>query len=338
MPESLGPGIPIPRARSGARRPPDGEGFDGRAPAGYAALVTSSPPRRAPSRPFASALTTAAGLALATVLAATTGLVIACDKAPRALCGPEAPCPTASAVACAAGPEGRLYGRTTVVDGTCAATDDAACRASTVSCPLWGQCSAPTSAASGPCPGAADPEHERDHLASATPACGAGHTCVATKDADCRAATVCRTEGRCVARGGACVAADPADCKAATLCRDLGWCALAGDRCTAVAPADCRQSEACDDWGECGVAAGGIGCIACDRSEDCRVEGRCERVLSTDSCQATRPEHCRAAAVCRTEGRCLAAQGVCVKGGSAGGDRAGSGAGAGPRPRPAGDD
>ncbi|MFO0746788.1 MAG: hypothetical protein U1F43_14115 [Myxococcota bacterium] len=236
----------------------------------------------------------------------------ACDGGRRPLCGPDETCPGASVEACAHGPEARLYGRSTFAFGTCAATDDAACRASAVTCPIWGQCSAPAiNASAGACP-EAEPEHERDHLASLDVGCGAGHTCVASKDADCRRALVCRTQGLCSARNGVCVASSAADCAASDLCADLGWCSLVGSRCTAARSADCEKSKGCDHWGECGVAPGG-GCTSCERSQDCSVEGRCERVLTSDRCRATRPEHCRAASVCKNGGRCRPAQGECVQ-------------------------
>ncbi|MCC6623418.1 MAG: hypothetical protein IT385_19315 [Deltaproteobacteria bacterium] len=256
--------------------------------------------------------------------ALVTGLLVvvaaaslACDPRHGAPCPPDRACATASAELCAGGPEAALYGRSAFVDGTCAARDDGACARASLTCRLWGQCSAPTTSVSGACPGG-DGERDRDFLASRHLACGAGRTCVAARDEDCRRALACSHEGRCVARAGVCVAASDADCRASAFCADVGWCSLVGrpgeaGRCTAASAEDCRASRACDDWGQCGLAPGGAGCTECERSFDCTQEGLCARVLSGDRCLATEARHCQRAAACRTEGRCRPSQGRCVK-------------------------
>jgi hypothetical protein len=240
-------------------------------------------------------------------------LFMACAEPPSApFCEPGVPCPAASPDHCAAGLEAKLHGRSAFADGTCVAKDDAACEASTVTCALFGQCSAPSSAAPASTPDACPKNADRDHLASRDPRC-TRNTCIA-RDDDCKDARVCREEGRCLARDGVCVATE-ATCKTASLCRTLGWCTLSDPtgsaRCRPTA-SDCLRSKRCQDFGDCGLR--GERCAPCERSDGCRLEGLCALVDSpSPACRATDPGHCRASEACKREGRCRQHQGRCER-------------------------
>jgi len=242
-----------------------------------------------------------------------------CDLSrPRAsaeLCQPDRPCPGITAELCAAGREATLYGRGELASGTCVARDADTCRRSELACKTWGQCSAPSaSTVTTQCAEAVQrPERDVDFLASRNVLCGMGRTCVATSSDDCRAALVCTMEGRCTAKDGVCIASSEDDCRAASNCAQLGWCSLYGTRCTATRYEDCQRSRACDDWSECGIAQELQGCTACSRSLDCQNDGRCARSPVADRCIAVDEPHCMASAVCKSEGRCRASQGVCVR-------------------------
>jgi hypothetical protein len=237
---------------------------------------------------------------LALVIFAALG----CEAPPyRPLCEPGIPCISASTEVCAKGPEARLHGRAALVDGTCGPRDEATCQRSEITCRIFGQCAMPTAPRAADCAA----ERDRDFLASRDPRCAKG-TCIAARDEDCQAATVCDLEGRCAAKDGVCVARSPADCEASDLCRALGACSLVGDRCEA-APADCAATDICATFGECGHAKGT--CVACERSDACRREGLCERVGTT--CRATSDAHCRRAEACAQGQRCRAFQGACTR-------------------------
>lgn len=236
-------------------------------------------------------------------------LLVACAEPPDApFCEPGVACPSASPDHCASGLEATLHGRAAFADQTCVARDEATCRASTLTCAHFGQCSyAPTASgrtSSGACP----KDSDRDHLASRDPRC-TRHTCVAEGD-DCKASRVCREEGRCTARDGICVATDTT-CQSADLCQTLGFCTLIGDRCRPTA-ADCLRSERCKDFGDCGLR--GERCAPCERSDGCRQDGLCALVDGpAPACRATDPSHCRASEACKREGRCRQHQGRCER-------------------------
>lgn len=236
------------------------------------------------------------------VLALVT-LAAACDPvAPRTVCEPGQPCAGATEASCAEGPSATLYGRAALTQGTCAATSDARCAASTVTCRVFGQCHAPTSAPSF----AGCPASDVDFFASRNAGCSPG-TCVAAGE-DCRGARVCTLEGRCVAKDGVCVA-EAAACRASDRCREAGQCVVAGAACRAGSREDCLGSAGCRERGDCGLSDGA--CVSCAASQDCKNEGLCQRVER--SCRATATEHCQASLACRRDGRCRAFQGACVK-------------------------
>ena len=234
------------------------------------------------------------------------GLVLlagACDPvATSTVCEPGQVCAGATEASCATGPSATLYGRATLGGGTCIATSDASCAASSVTCRVFGQCHAPTvSPRTATCP-----TSDVDFFASRNATCSPG-TCVAT-DEDCRQARVCKLEGRCVAKDGVCVA-DAAACRASDRCVEAGRCVAAGVSCQAGSRADCLGSAGCRERGDCGFSEGA--CMACAASQDCKDEGLCQRVEC--SCRATASEHCQGSLACRRDGRCRAFQGQCVK-------------------------
>ena len=240
------------------------------------------------------------------VMTLGASLVFGCE-APRSapVCETGNICTSAQEPRCVL--ETRLYGRTSGPDGRCSAREDDACRAASVTCAVWGQCSAPT--ASDPTRRCAWTASDRDLQAARDPACAALGTCVAARDADCEASRGCSLEGRCRAREGICVG-HPEDCKQSELCAALGWCTpTAGGLCRAGGPGDCEAAASCLARGECGFADGR--CVACAESDGCRSDGRCERVDTT--CRATRSADCQKAEVCKRKGLCKASQGACIR-------------------------
>ncbi|PKN57606.1 MAG: hypothetical protein CVU56_09995 [Deltaproteobacteria bacterium HGW-Deltaproteobacteria-14] len=233
------------------------------------------------------------------------GAVVVCEPGERCFSDPACD----AATRCARGPEAELYGRSATQAGACVATDDDGCRRSAVTCPFWGQCSAPPD---GFAPGGRCPETSRrdgDYLAAHRPACAGQGTCVALHDDECASARICALEGRCTAQNGVCVATRDADCKSSELCRELGHCSLEGLACRALTIGDCAQSVACRDQGDCGIRAGA--CTDCRRSEWCALEGLC--ALGVDGCRATSDAQCRGTRACQQEKRCRVQLGRCVR-------------------------
>ncbi len=78
-------------------------------------------------------------------------------------------------------------------------------------------------------------------------------SCIATRDADCRASTIdCKDDGKCTAhRDGWCRATSNADCRATERCKRWGRCTAKDGKCRATSDADCRATEKCKRWGRC---------------------------------------------------------------------------------------
>ncbi len=175
-------------------------------------------------------------------------------EAPRSalVCEPGNVCTSAQTTNCVL--ETRLYGRTPDPDGRCSAREDQACRAASVTCVVWGQCSAP--AASDATRRCAWNASDRDLQAARDPACAGLGTCVASADADCEASRGCALEGRCKAAGGICVGR-PEDCKRSELCAALGWCTpTAAGLCRAGGAGDCQAADVCKREGRCKASQG----------------------------------------------------------------------------------
>ncbi|MFT7583316.1 MAG: hypothetical protein ACI9MR_005003 [Myxococcota bacterium] len=269
-------------------------------------------------------------------------------------CEPGQPCGFTEACdgaeRCLHGMEGRYYGRISVADGTCVATDDAACARSSVACRVWGQCSVVPAGriyfqGQGRCQRAT---RDQDFQASRDTRCAGGGTCIAlrfercdddgtncvvTRDS-CSDSQVCMVEGRCTARDGVCVATSDSDCVGAEACRTNGRCQLGSKGvCIAGSVAACQRSLACTGRGDCGVRSGSCvacarsstcngpkrlcafqddRCIRCEDSAGCRREGLC--TFAGGQCRATSKQQCEVSTVCRTERRCKpSTRGRCIR-------------------------
>jgi hypothetical protein len=55
---------------------------------------------------------------------------------------------------------------------------------------------------------------------------------VASSNTDCRAASICESEGRCTAERESCVAKDDRDCARTELCKKHGRCVARFSRCS----------------------------------------------------------------------------------------------------------
>lgn len=87
-----------------------------------------------------------------------------------------------------------------------------------------------------------------------------GKTCVPFDDADCKASTICKEEGKCTkdSTGTACAAKEDKDCKASMLCKEKGLCSLDSQKgsCLAKTDEDCKRSQVCTNTDLC-VAVNG---------------------------------------------------------------------------------
>lgn len=124
----------------------------------------------------------------------------------------------------------------------------------------------------------------------------------------------CRAYGACTQEGLACLATRERDCRASTVCKMDGACALdrATHSCIATRLQDCEASSRCADEGRCRLLPGGQFCYKptspCE--EMCDTEGRCKRVSGV--CQPSGPDDCEASIACRVQGRCGVGERTCV--------------------------
>lgn len=153
-----------------------------------------------------------------------------------------------------------------------------------------------------------------------------GNRCVlgASKPEDCRKprgdalfpVDFCSLEGACSVRDGNCVVASAADCKAALICRDEGRCSFdeANGRCFAASDEDCMGSTRCTEKHWCGAKDGFciFSATSCPDSAWCKNFGACTDntapsadpddrcVVSDDACR-------RSLIACKRDGYCTSA-------------------------------
>ena len=188
----------------------------------------------------------------------------------------------------------RLEGACDLVDGICAATREADCRAA-ARCRGEGQCALE------------------------------GDRCVAT-DEGCAASSMCEHNGWCAAVEGGDGCYDGRTACGAT-CWTRGDCARVDGVCQPASDAECEASVACAVSGRCAI--GGRPAVLCGATQDSHCAqslegqafGRCERsgiACSTDGRKASM-SGCIGRPECASEGRCLTTDaGACVTAAEAG--------------------
>lgn len=230
-------------------------------------------------------------------------------------------------------------GRCSAVDGECRAKTETDC-AFTEACVLWGHCSA----VDGSCVSARDEDcaasracrvlgrchalggacRSADHLAlpeeeyavmtgEGVPTTLRSGSEIRDEIQRCRGLHECNADGRCdVSATGECVVGSDEDCRSASACTARGACRRWTDNQSAECSASCADTTFCKQHGRCTPMTAGL-CGSgqardCERSEACRLDGRC--ALIDGVCQAT-AEICAKWDGCSFDGRCSVVAGEC---------------------------
>ena len=90
------------------------------------------------------------------------------------------------------------------------------------------------------------------------------------------------------------------------------WRCMGSDKgCVAGSDDDCKQAKLCASAGKCTMKEGR--CLA--TGEDCKTlcaeQGRC--TIEDDRCVAANNKDCKNSLVCKSQGKCIAKQGLCFK-------------------------
>jgi hypothetical protein len=142
------------------------------------------------------------------------------------------------------------------------------------------------------------------------------YRCYAGSDADCAGSEICVQTGRCfAAEDGACVL--PQDvaarrCAISPTCRVWGGCHPRDGFCEPQTADDCQRSLECRTQGRCELDADRHACFAgpttCASTTGCELEGICtyveEPLTIAGHCVLGANGSCAATLACRRDGRC----------------------------------
>lgn len=229
-------------------------------------------------------------------------------------------------------------------NGNCVALSDADCLQSE-DCKVNGRCKRVGHQCLWGDPSGCNPSKACSYLGfCASNAAGCGPT----SSQHCASSERCQTHGLCklhtlawpTGPAGFCVLAKGFDCSKLAICQEEGACGRVVSSadpffqsCGPLTDAHCAASQRCKTHGTCALHVGvcniGDACsfydtacapskpVHCSESAECAYAGACKVFLNDNdaaTCRIPPDFNCATTQACATEGRCTAAQGVCIVG------------------------